>query len=154
MTPHRAKSANILLRPSNWSAPKWIWTIPLKISLFFSTDLYFTRLKGFFSIPQQPTKYFFTNFIYLCSDFPTKCFLKISLLNDWWSWSYYKNSEHTICSVEKKKREEQFSETVHCYSPTPPIGWRRPKNSRQEHHIKIWNHNVNGREKKIIDYYI
>jgi len=29
---------------------------------------------------------------------------------------------------KRKKREEQFSESVHCYSPTPPIGRRRPKN--------------------------
>jgi len=28
--------------------------------------------------------------------------------------------------VDKKNREKQFSESVHCYSPTPPIGRRRP----------------------------
>jgi len=27
-----------------------------------------------------------------------------------------------------KKAEEQFSESLHCYSPTPPIGRRRTKN--------------------------
>jgi len=33
---------------------------------------------------------------------------------------------------EKKRRGEQFSEWVHCYNPTPPIGRRRPKNVEVE----------------------
>jgi len=46
---------------------------------------------------------------------------------------------NTKCSVkkEKKRREEQFSESVHCYSPTPPIiGRRRPKNTLTKYDLQ------------------
>jgi len=31
----------------------------------------------------------------------------------------------------KKKREKQFSESVHYDRPTPPIGWRRRKKEKK-----------------------
>jgi len=33
---------------------------------------------------------------------------------------------------KKGKREEQFLESVHCYSPTPPIGRRRTKKREEQ----------------------
>jgi len=73
---------------------------------------------------QLPPENLCTNYIHLYSDLTSKWFLTIRLLNVLMVLKLFLKSEYNCC-VEKrkqKKREEQFSESLHCYSPTPPIG--------------------------------
>jgi len=100
--------------------------ILLEIDIFLRSLLYKAWTIILHCLPPATPWTYLHNFIYLYSDFSSICFLTVWLLDVWWSWSYSRNSEYKNCRVEKK-RKEQFSESVHCYSPPPPIGRRRPK---------------------------
>jgi len=62
-----------------------------------------------------------TNFIYLCSEFTSICFLQLDnkcscLMFVWWPWSYCKNCECNNFWVKKRKKkdlEKKGSESVY-----------------------------------------
>jgi len=117
-------------------ALEWILTTHFKIAhnIFWPNS----TLQGLIDfswqfVPSYPLKIVAPT-LYICvpKTLVGLCFLKVWLLNIWWSLSYRKYSEsNNNCWVEKKA-EEQFSESVHCYSPTPLIQRRRPKNKMEE----------------------